>query len=229
MLLYGLLLLGILAIVYGPQLWVQAVFRRYGGERQEYPGTAAELARHLLDRAGLEQVRVDVASPEFGDHYDPTDKAVRLMPTHHDGRSLTAVTIAAHEVGHALQDAQGYKPLHWRTMLVRWIAPIDKVGSVFLTAAPFLLLLVKSPAVFVVTIAIGIGLLLLSVIVHAVTLPMEFHASFQRALPILERGGYLPHTDLPGARMILSAAALTYVAAALVNVLNIWRLFRLLR
>ncbi len=224
---YAIIGLAIVAIIYGPQLWISWVLKRHGSERRDYPGNGGELARHLLDKAGLHGVRVEHSRD--GDHYDPVDKVVRLTRQHYNARSLSAVAIAAHEVGHAVQDAQGYKPLHWRTRLVTWLAPIEMIGSTFLSIAPLILVFVRSPMVAGLSIATGVGLLFLAVTVHLVTLPMEFNASFGRALPMLENGRYLSRQDMKGARSVLRAAALTYVAAALVNLLNIWRLFRLLR
>src|SRR5882757_11433302 len=95
----------VLAIVFGPQLWIRRVLARHGGERPDFPGTGAELARHLLDAAGLQSVPVE--ETDKGDHYDPQARAVRLLPRHHDGRSVAAVAIAAHEVSHAVQHARG--------------------------------------------------------------------------------------------------------------------------
>jgi Zn-dependent membrane protease YugP len=97
----GLLLFLALAIL--PSLWVQAVLARHGRERADFPGTGGEFARHLLDEMNLGDVKVEETS--LGDHYDPETKTVRLLPRHFGGRSLTAVVIAAHEVGHAMQDA----------------------------------------------------------------------------------------------------------------------------
>ncbi|MFW5681350.1 MAG: zinc metallopeptidase, partial [Pseudomonadota bacterium] len=107
----------VLALVFAPALWAQAVLRWYRDDRPDFPGTGGELARHLLDEAGLGDVAVEPT--ERGDHYDPEAKAVRLSAAHFDGRSLAAVVVAAHEVGHALQDRDGYAPLAWRGRLAR--------------------------------------------------------------------------------------------------------------
>jgi len=112
-----LLAILIMAIVAGPSLWVRWVLSRHGADRSDFPGTGGELARHLLDQFDLDEIAVEAT--DQGDHYDPTGKAVRLRPEHYDGRSLTAVTVAAHEVGHALQDSDGYLPLTARTKMAR--------------------------------------------------------------------------------------------------------------
>lgn len=218
----GLLLL---ALIYGPSLWVRRVMARYRTPEDRYPGTGAEFAGHLLKRLQLDHVRVE--STEQGDHYDPMEKVVRLSPANHDGKHLTAVTVAAHEVGHALQDAIGYQPLMWRTRLAVFAAKAQRFGGFLLLAIPVLLILTRVPASAVMLLAAGLGSVGLAVLVHLITLPTEFDASFRRALPLLE-AGYLKPEDEPAARRILTAAALTYVAAALMSVFNIWVWLRML-
>ena len=109
--------LPILAIVFGPGIWVQRVLAKYSRPEDRYSETGADLARLLLDKNGLQHVKVE--KTETGDHYDPNDKAVRLTDDKFDGRSLTAITVAAHEVGHAVQDKDAYGPLRVRGLLVR--------------------------------------------------------------------------------------------------------------
>ncbi len=224
-----LVLLGILilAAVFGPSLWARAVLARHSGDRPDFPGTGGELARHLLDEAGLHQVPVEIT--EQGDHYDPGAKAVRLTKPHYDGRSLTAVAVAAHEVGHALQDRDGYRPLAARTRLVQATAAFQRLGSMIVLAAPVLGLISRSPLVTVIVIGAGILSMASSVVIHLATLPVEFNASFARALPILDRGQYVPKRDLAAARRILRACALTYVAGSLASLLNLWQWIRFLR
>jgi Zn-dependent membrane protease YugP len=217
----------VLAIVFGPQLWIRAVLKRHAAERADFPGTGGELARHLLDEAGLGAVTVEPTAE--GDHYDPDAKAVRLLPGHHDGRSLAAVAIAAHEVGHALQDAAGYRLLATRSRLARLGPKIEVAGAVVMMVAPLAAALLRSPGFFAMEFAAGLAVLSLTVVIHLVTLPVEFDASFGRALPILREGRYLAERDLPAARQILRAAALTYVAAALASLLNVARWIRVIR
>ncbi len=221
-----LLALVVLAVVFGPGLWVRRVMQRYHEPADRYPGTGADLAVHLLKRYGLAHVRVERS--DAGDHYDPQDKAVRLSPANYDSRSLTAITVAAHEVGHALQDAQGFAPLRWRTRLVRATHNAERVGAALLMASPFLGMVTRAPGIGLMTFLGGILSLGSSAVVHMVTLPTEFDASFVRALPILRRD-YLERADRPHARRILMAAALTYVAASLMSLLNIARWWAILR
>jgi Zn-dependent membrane protease YugP len=222
-----ILILALLALTIGPSLWVQAVIRRYREPANRYPRTGGQTARQLLDTLGLRHVVTEVT--EHGDHYDVQAKAVRLSADNFNGRSLTAVTIAAHEVGHALQDARGFGPLHWRTRLVHWVAPIEKVGAGMLMLAPFAGVLTRSPYLGLIGLAGGALTLGTAVVIHFLTLPTELDASFGRALPLLKQHGLIRREDLPRARSLLTAAAFTYVAVALQSLLNIARWWAILR
>lgn len=214
-----------LGLIFGPQAWIRATMKRHGEERPEFPGSGGELARHLLNEAGLQSVKVERI--EAGDHYSPVDKAVRLSASNYDGKSVTAVAVAAHEVGHALQDRDGYLPMQIRQKLVGLWVTIERTGSLLLMATPIVFMLTRSPVILLAELVVALGIMFSTVVIHAVTLPTEFDASFKRALPILER--YLPPDEMPGARTVLKAAAFTYVASALVNLLDIARWLRILR
>ena len=220
-------LVAFLALIFGPQLWVRLTIARHAGDRADFPGTGGELARHLLDEAGLDHITVE-AVPQ-GDHYSPVDKAVRLSTSNHDGRSLSAVAIAAHEVAHALQDASGYRPLKLRTKLAGLSHRIEQFGSVVLLAAPLIGIVSRAPHIFMLEVGAGLAILASTIVIHAITLPVEFDASFARALPILKEGQYLDDQDLPAARQVLKAAAFTYVSAAFVSLIDIARWLRVLR
>jgi uncharacterized protein len=223
------LILGIalLALTIIPGLWVQSVMKRYREPANRYSRTGGQTARHLLDILGLRKVVTEVT--DRGDHYDPVAKAVRLTADNFNGRSLTAVTIAAHEVGHALQDARGFGPLRLRTQLVHWVAPIEKIGAGMLMLAPVAGILTRSPYLGLVGLAGGVLTLGTGVVVHFLTLPTELDASFARALPLMKQHGVIHRDDLPRARRLLTAAAFTYVAVALQSLLNIARWWAILR
>ncbi len=223
--LLGLLL--VLAIVLGPSLWVRATLALYAAHRSDIPGTGAELARHLLDRFGLETVAVEVV-PE-GDHYDPGARAVRLSPIAYEGCSVVAVAVAAHEVGHAIQHRDGYGPLRTRTRLIKTTVWVQRLGAGFAFASPLIGVLAQSPGVMLAFIAVGVISMGVTVLVNLVTLPVEFDASFRRALPILAQGGYLPAADITAARRILTACTLTYLSASLMSLLQFWRWVRFFR
>jgi|SRR5262245_41384578 len=225
--LLGLASLILFAVVFGPQVWVRRVLAQHGLDRPDFPGTGGELARHLLDEAGLQQVKVERS--DRGDHYDPQALAVRLLPQHHDGRSVAAVAVAAHEVSHAVQHARGEPAFARRFGLVKKLIWIERVASAVLLLAPVVFVLVKAPILLALQIGIGLLLLAIRIVVHLVTLPVEFDASFGKALPVLERGGYLAAADLPAARNVLRAAAWTYVASALMTLVDVARWFRMLR
>jgi len=224
---FVLLLLIVALILVGPQLWTRRVFAKHSALRPDYPGTGGQLARHLLNRFDLQHVTVETT--ESGDHYDPLVKSVRLMPAIFDGKSLTAITVAAHEVGHAIQDHLGYRPLEERTKLVRLAQGAEKVGAVLMMAIPLAAAVARTPTASVIVLAAGLATMGISTLVHLLTLPVEWDASFRRALPILRQGQYLGPEDEQGARSILTAAALTYVAASLASLLNLWRWIGFLR
>lgn len=217
----------IVVLIFAPGWWVRTVLSRYSNPADRYEGTGGELARYLLDRLDLKNVKVEETTA--GDHYDPQEKAVRLTLDKLNGRSLTAVTVAAHEVGHALQDKVGFAPLKIRNRLIAMTRPVERLGAGILMAAPFIGMLTRAPSLSLLMITGGLMSLLATTLVHLVTLPTEWDASFNRALPMLEQDGILKPVDLPHARRLLTAAALTYLAASLASLLNIARWWALLR
>jgi len=224
-----ILLLALLAaVIFLPQWWVKRVLSRYRTPADRYERTGGQLARELLERLGLEAVKVERAEPGQ-DHYDPEARAVRLSPEHYDHGSLTAVTVAAHEVGHAVQHADGYRPLIWRTRLVKSLQRFQRLGVILIALMPVAILALRLPAAGLTLLIIGIASLASGIVVHLMTLPTEFDASFRRAMPLLVKGGYLRQEDRWHARRILTAAALTYVAASLMGLVNFWWWLRLLR
>ena len=199
----------LILLIIGPGLWVKRVMKRYSRPADRYGIAGAETARKLLDSLGLQQVGVEIT--EAGDHYDPADKVVRLTAENYHGRSLTAVTIAAHEVGHAWQDAEGFPPLKWRTRLVRWLGPVEKTGVLLMMATPVIIGITRLPVAGLLMFFGGLLTLGSAVVVHALTLPTEFNASFVRALPMMQDQEVLYPVDEPHARRLLKAAAMTYV------------------
>jgi len=219
--------LAILVIVFGPGIWVRRVLDRYSVPADRYKGTGGQLARHLLDRIGLQAVGVEAT--DQGDHYDPEAKMVRLSPDKIDGHSLTAITVAAHEVGHAIQDHEAYAPLHLRTRLVKATRGFEKLGAAVLVVSPFLGIITHAPYLGLLTLAAGMMTLGIGAAVHFITLPTEFNASFARALPLLDEHRILKKGDRRHAYTLLTAAALTYVSASLMSLLNIARWIAILR
>jgi Zn-dependent membrane protease YugP len=223
-LVFGVILV---AVIFGPGLWVKRVMAKYSEPADRYKGNGAQLARYLLDRNGMTEVRVE--QTDEGDHYDPVDKAVRLTPDKYRGRSLTAITVAAHEVGHAIQDRSGYRPLRLRHRLVWSLRHVERFGAGILMLSPFIGALTRAPSLGIVMFLGGLMSLGTSTLVHLVTLPTEIDASFGRALPMLDEYRVLKESDRPHARRLLRAAAFTYVAASLMSLLNIARWWAILR
>ena len=209
----------VLALIFGPSLWVKLVMKRYSSEKPQMPGTGGELAKHLIDRFSLKNVKVEVT--ELGDHYDPIEKKVRLLREHYESKSLTAIAIAAHEVGHAIQDQQGDKRLAIRTKMVPVVDKVARLSVAFIYLSPVIGIITRHPMPFSLLLIVGLSGFIARMMVHAVTLPIEFDASFSKALPILREGNYVSQSNERAVRSILRAAALTYVSAALADILNL--------
>jgi hypothetical protein len=208
-----------LLLVVLPQMWIFRVLDRHAVERADIAMTGGEAARDMLDRMNLPHVKVEPT--ELGNHYDPDARAVRLEPRLFSGRSLSAVTVAAHEVGHAMQHAMELPMFQRRLAIARRAHVFNMIASGFLFAAPLLMLIGKTPMALVINVVGWVGSALLAVITQIMTLPVEFDASFKRALPLLQRTAYIPDRDLPQARHLLKAAAYTYVAGLLRTLVTI--------
>lgn len=198
---------------------VNSVMKKYSKVGNSTGLTGGEAARRILNNEGLYDVQVECLSEDSGDHYDPRTNTVRLSYSNYSGTSVTAVSVAAHECGHAIQHAQGYQPLNVRTAIV----PVVNIGSRL--GFPLILLGVLLSWNYVL-IQIGIWAFSLSVIFQLVTLPVEFNAS-SRAIAKVDQYGLLSQTENDGCKKVLRAAALTYVAAAASSTLQLLRLILL--
>ena len=225
-----LLLVGaVLAIlIYVPSFWVRRVMSRHSRELSDLPGTGGELAEHLLKRFEITGIAVEETAPNT-DHFDPAGPAVRLSPGNFHGRSLTAIAVAAHEVGHAIQFHRHEKIFELRKRYLPLANRLKQVGIVIMLLIPFIALLLRSPLAIGGVVAISLLLQLGGALAYLIILPEEWDASFNKALPVLIEGEYVAPEQLPAVRQVLKAAALTYFAAALANVLHIGRWFMLLR
>lgn len=197
------------------QIKIKSTFEKYSRVRSGSGYTASQAARYLLDRAGLNDVPVEMIAGSLTDHYDPRSKTLRLSQTVYNSGSVAAIGVAAHETGHAVQDNVKYAPLILRNAFV----PVANFGSnvswvliflAFITGIPYLLKL-------------GIILFSAAVLFQIITLPVEFNAS-SRAIKLLKSEGILYGSEVGAAKKVLSAAALTYVAAALVAISQLLRL-----
>ena len=210
--LYMLMIAPALLLSVYAQMRVKSAFAKFSKVPNRLGLTGAQAARRILDAAGLVNVRIETAQGFLSDHYDPRTRVLRLSPDVYGQPSLAAVGVAAHEAGHALQHAQGYAPLQLRSALV----PVAQIGSQL--AWPLLLFgfLLQTLAL----VKVGVVLFAGAVAFQVVTLPVEFNAS-RRALVALQGAGVLAPDEIPGARQVLTAAALTYVAAAVAAVLQL--------
>lgn len=210
-----LLLIPVMIFAMWAQNRVKSTYRRY----LEVPGrrglTGAEAARGLLDAAGLSNVGIEGVAGELSDHYDPRARMLRLSADNLNGRSVAALGVACHEAGHALQHAEGYGPLNLRQAI--W--PVTSFGTNL--AFPLFLagFLLQQPMLM----DVGIVLYALAAFFTLLTLPVEFDAS-KRAVVLLTRHGIVDRDEEAGVRKVLNAAALTYVAAALMAVMQLVRL-----
>ena len=221
-----LILLGVL-IIFGPNFWVSHILNKYNRYPEtNFPGTGGELARHLLDRFDLRDVKVVVT--ETGDHYNPIDRSVALTQDKYDGKTLAAIVIAAHECGHAIQHARREPLFLLRHRLAQSAQGAQIVGSALLAASPLIGGLAVSPHLSLLSLTGAFMVLGYGVVVQLATLPVEFDASFKKALPLLQTG-YLSEHQLAPSKTILRAAALTYVAGTLLQLLNFWRWMTVLR
>lgn len=211
----------VLLLVFMPTLWVRWVMQRYSADLPDLPGTGGELAQHLIERLGLEGVGVETS--DIGDHYDPENRMVRLSEGNWSGKSLTAVAVAAHEVGHAVQHHQNDARLNARTKLIPIVTVLGQLSVGVLTVVPIIGLLTRHPAPTLLIAGIGLSGLLFRMLLHLVTLPTEWDASFGKALPVLTEGKYISPEQEKVVRRVLGAAALTYFAAALADAFNLFR------
>ncbi|HDR03834.1 MAG TPA: zinc metallopeptidase [Candidatus Marinimicrobia bacterium] len=194
---------------------VKGTYKKYLRLTSSFGKNGAQVARAILDRNGLQHVAVVEGQGFLGDHYDPKKKLVSLSPDNYHGNSLAALAVAAHEVGHAIQHKEQYAPLQWRTA----IYPAASIGSNMALPLFFIGFIFSFPML----VDIGILVFAAAVLFQLVTLPVEFNAS-SRALAILKSNGFLTTKEVGGAKKVLDAAALTYVAAATMAVLQLIRL-----
>ncbi len=220
-----LIIILIVVVIFGPQFWTKRILKKYSHHREDFPGTGGEFAQHLLTQFEMRDVKVEIS--ETSDHYDPMAKTICLIEPNLEGKSLTAVATAAHEVGHAIQDQINYKPFKTSIKLMQISYMTEKLGAGLMLMIPIVAIFTHIPALGVLMFIGGLMSLGTSVIVHLVTLPVELDASFKRALPIL--AGYISKRDQWAARRILTACALTYVAGSLVSLLNLGRWLAILR
>lgn len=213
---YILVIIGVIISMVA-QMKVQSTFRKYSKVTSYSGYSGAEIARKVLDDAGLYDVKVEHIKGNLTDHYDPRSKVLRLSDSVYGNRSVAAIGVAAHEAGHAIQHQKNYAFLKIRN----GILPVANIGSTLAFPIIFLGVIFGSGGSFLITL--GIYLFAAVLAFQIVTLPVEFDAS-SRALKILSSYNYLSQDETGQAKKVLSAAALTYIAAALATLLSLLRL-----
>ena len=211
---YWMLLVPAMLIALLAQINVSSTFNRYAQVASRRGLTGAQAAEAVLRAHGVYDVRIERVSGRLSDHYDPRSNVIRLSDSVYGSTSVASLGVAAHEAGHAVQYAQGYGPVRLRTTII----PVCNIGSQLSIILIILGLVLYFPALF------GVGVILFAVAVFGqlVTLPVEFNAS-SRAMASLRDTGLLDEQELRGARKVLTAAAMTYVAALLVSIAQLLR------
>jgi hypothetical protein len=213
-----LLLIPAMLLAFYAQWKVKSTFEKYSRVACSRGYTGASVARYILDDYRLQDIAVEPIAGELTDHYDPRARKLRLSNPVYGSNSIAAIGVAAHEAEHAIQDVKGYFPIKIRNGMV----PVTSLGST-LAFPLFILGLFAGMPVFM---DVGIVLFALAVAFSVITLPVEFNAS-RRAIRVLADGHFLTASELPGARAVLNAAALTYIASTTMAVLNLVRLLLL--
>jgi len=215
------LLIPPLLLAFYAQAKVRSTFARYSKVGASSRISGAQMAKEILNLGGANHVGVEETAGRLSDHYDPRKKMLLLSAGVYESQSIAALGIAAHEAGHALQHHTGYAPLHLRNA----IYPVASFGSTLAFPLFFIGFLMSSKGP---SILMDIGILMFSgaVLFSLLTLPVEFNAS-RRAMVLLEERGYLKGRELDGARRVLSAAALTYVASTAMAAMQLLRMFLL--
>ena len=198
------------------QIMVKSTFNKYSKVKNEYGYTARDVARRILDNNGLYNISIEHISGSLTDHYDPSSNVIRLSDTVYNSTSVAAIGVAAHEVGHAIQHSQGYSPIKIRQAVI----PITRIGSSL--SVPLVLIGLLFSALEWL-IPVGIFLYTGVVFFQAITLPVEFNAS-SRALKTLANNNILQPGEVKMSKKVLTAAAMTYVAAMFSSLMSLLRL-----
>ena len=216
--LYLMLSIPPMLLAFYAQWKVTSTFKRYSRVQTGRGMTGADIAAEILRTRNIHDVRIEPVQGTLSDHYDPTSKTLRLSPDVYSGRSVAAAGVAAHEVGHAIQHAEGYAFLKMRSNLVPALNITSKMAFPVLMIG--LVMMSMQSALGQPVMIAGIALFSVMVLFQLVTLPVEFDAS-SRALAAIRDGGIVNSQELGGARKVLSAAALTYVAAAISSLMTL--------
>ena len=201
-----------------PSLWVNYILKKYNKILPDMPFTGKELGNKILEEQKLNKVSINPIKQL--DHYNPIDKKIHISDDKLNKKSITSIAVVAHEIGHAIQDKENYKPLKLRQSLIERTIVFQRIGSFLLIIGlPSIFAFTKSPFITFVAALVIMGCLTTNVLIHLITLPVEFDASFKRALPILTK--YVPKENMYQCKSVLRAAALTYLAQSIVSIFRL--------
>ena len=198
-----------------PQYWVKKVFEKHQKDIKDILGTGGEFTNHLLKKLSIRGVKV--IEQKSSNYYDPKTKTLALSPENYQGKSLCAIVISAHEVGHVIQDYSKSRLLVLRFYLIKFFHTIRIISNSLILIAPFLFAFRPVSAFLMILLYFSTSII--GLLIHFCTFPLEWDASFNKALPILKKGGYIKKKQYSQAEQILKAAAFTYLAAALNNII----------
>ena len=201
-----------------PSLWVNYILKKYNKILPDMPFTGKELGNKILEEQKLKNVSINPIKQL--DHYNPIDKKIHISDDKLNKKSITSIAVVAHEIGHAIQDKENYKPLKLRQSLIERTMVFQRIGSFLLIIGlPSIFAFTKSPFITFIAALVIMGCLTTNVLIHLITLPVEFDASFKRALPILTK--YVPRENMYQCKSVLRAAALTYLAQSIVSIFRL--------
>ena len=204
-------------VVFIPSLWVNYVLRKFNVTFSDMPFTGKELGKIILEDHNIANVSIN--SIKQLDHYNPIDKKIHIAEDKINKKSITSISVVAHEIGHAIQDNENYKPLKLRQTLIEKTSILQRIGSFLLIIGlPSIFAFTKSPLITLIAGIIVMGCLSTNVLIHLITLPVEFDAS-KRALRILEK--YVPKKNMKQCKSVLRAAAFTYLAQSIVSIFRL--------
>ena len=205
-------------VLFLPSLWVNYILKKYNKILPNMPFTGKELGKMILEEQNLTNVSINPIKQL--DHYNPIDKKIHISDDKLNKKSITSIAVVTHEIGHAIQDKENYKPLKLRQSLIEKTMIFQRIGSFLLIIGlPSIFAFTKSPFITLIAAIIIMGCLSTNVLIHIITLPVEYDASFKRALPILKK--YVPKENMFQCRSVLRAAALTYLAQSIVSIFRL--------
>jgi len=211
-----------LGLIYLPDLWIKYNFKKNNKIFKDMPFSGKELGEKILEENNIKEIPINSIKdlPIGSCHYDPKNKEINISESIYERKSITSLAVIVHEIGHAIQDKENSKLLNLRISLVKKTSVLQKIGSIFLIIGiPSIFALTKSPFIVLIMTLIIIASFSSNVLIHLITLPTEIDASFKKALPILNK--YVPKENLKQCRSVLTAAALTYLAASIRSIINL--------